>query len=114
MSDNNTSSGGAGFTSLLLVAFIVLKLTGVIAWSWWWVLSPAWISAGIVLVILGVISVIALMDQRRNRKIVNKQGQMRSKWQQRLDEARAANNQRELDEKMKRSKGDEHRSQNIV
>jgi Flp pilus assembly protein TadB len=30
------------------LALIVLKLTGVIAWSWWWVLSPMWIS-GIVL-----------------------------------------------------------------
>ena len=28
---------------LLLVAFIVLKLTGVITWSWWWVLSPLWL-----------------------------------------------------------------------
>ena len=27
-------------TSLLLVAFIVLKLCNVINWSWWWVLSP--------------------------------------------------------------------------
>jgi hypothetical protein len=26
-------------TSLILVALIVLKLTGVITWSWWWVLS---------------------------------------------------------------------------
>jgi len=28
------------FLSLLTLAFIVLKLCGVIAWSWWWVLSP--------------------------------------------------------------------------
>ena len=28
---------------LLTVAFIVLKLCGVINWSWWWVLSPMWI-----------------------------------------------------------------------
>lgn len=27
---------------LLTVAFIVLKLCGVINWSWWWVLSPIW------------------------------------------------------------------------
>lgn len=37
---------------LLLVAFVVLKLTKVIAWSWWWVLSPAWIWAGLWLIIL--------------------------------------------------------------
>jgi len=33
-----------GFASLLTIAFIVLKLTGVIHWSWWWVLSTIWIS----------------------------------------------------------------------
>ena len=35
---------------ILLVVFIVLKLTGVIAWSWLWVLSPLWI--GLILLIL--------------------------------------------------------------
>ena len=38
------SSSGIGFTGLLTIVFVVLKLTGVIAWSWWWVLSPLWIS----------------------------------------------------------------------
>ena len=35
---------GQDLLALSLPAFIVLKLTGVIAWSWWWVLSPLWIS----------------------------------------------------------------------
>lgn len=38
--------------SLLGIAFIVLKLCGVIAWSWWWVLAPFWIPGVIVLSIL--------------------------------------------------------------
>lgn len=38
---------GIGLAPLLAVAFIVLKLTGVIAWSWWWVLAPIWIPLGI-------------------------------------------------------------------
>lgn len=47
MSDKSSpsSSGGIGFTGLLTVLFIGLKLTGYIAWSWWWVLSPLWIGA---------------------------------------------------------------------
>lgn len=64
MSDNNTnsaSSGGIGFAGLLTIAFIVLKLVGVIKWSWVWVLSPIWISAGIVIVILGVVVAIAFV-----------------------------------------------------
>lgn len=44
MSENKTSSGGIGFSGLLTILFIGLKLTGVISWSWWWVLSPMWIS----------------------------------------------------------------------
>ena len=36
-----------GFSWALTLIFIVLKLTNVIAWSWWWVLSPIWIPGGI-------------------------------------------------------------------
>lgn len=43
MSSNSSSTSGIGFTGLLTVAFVVLKLTKVIDWSWWWVLSPLWI-----------------------------------------------------------------------
>jgi MFS superfamily sulfate permease-like transporter len=53
---SSSSSSGIGFAGLLTVAFIVLKLTGFINWSWWWVLSPVWISAIIALVVI-VISV---------------------------------------------------------
>lgn len=45
MESKNSSKAGIGFTGLLTIAFVVLKLTGVIAWSWWWVLSPVWITA---------------------------------------------------------------------
>ena len=37
-------SGGIGFTGLLTIVFIILKLIGKIDWSWWWVLSPLWIT----------------------------------------------------------------------
>ncbi len=48
-----TSSGGIGFAGLLTIVFITLKLTGVIAWSWLWVLSPLWISFLLALLIIG-------------------------------------------------------------
>jgi hypothetical protein len=52
--ENNktTASGGIGFTGLLQIVFIVLKLCGVIAWPWKWVLAPIWISAIITAVFL--------------------------------------------------------------
>lgn len=55
---SSSSSGGIGFTGLLTVAFVVLKLTDVIDWSWWWVLSPIWISAALALIVLAVVAVI--------------------------------------------------------
>lgn len=50
------SSGGVGFSGLLTIAFIVLKLTGVISWSWLWVLSPLWITFLLVLVLTIIIA----------------------------------------------------------
>lgn len=40
-----------GFLDLLTITFIILKLTNVITWSWWWVLSPIWIPISIVALI---------------------------------------------------------------
>lgn len=56
MSSNNSSSGGIGFAGLLTVALIVLKLTDVIDWSWWWVLAPLW--GGLAIFLLIVIAAI--------------------------------------------------------
>lgn len=55
--ESNGAKGGIGFVGLLQIAFIVLKLCGVIKWSWLWVLSPLWISAiiGVVLLVIAII-----------------------------------------------------------
>ena len=52
MGERSSSGGGIGFVGLLTIAFIVLKLTKVISWSWWWVLSPIWITAALIAVIV--------------------------------------------------------------
>ena len=57
MSETRTSSG-IGFSGLLTILFVGLKLTHVINWSWWWVLSPIWINA-IWLIILFLIILMA-------------------------------------------------------
>lgn len=59
MSKESTASNGIGFGGLLTIVFIVLKLTKVIAWSWWWVLSPLLIPVAIVLAIAIVCLLIA-------------------------------------------------------
>ena len=55
MSSTSSASGGIGLGGLLGTAFIVLKLCGVINWSWLWVLGPFWIPLAIfVAVFLGL------------------------------------------------------------
>lgn len=52
---NNGSSSGISFIGLLTIAFIVLKLTGVISWSWWWVLAPMWFGIAAVIAIFIIV-----------------------------------------------------------
>jgi hypothetical protein len=51
---NNT---GISLSTALTTTFIVLKLCNVIAWSWWWVLSPLWIPFAI-----GVFFIVSLLS----------------------------------------------------
>ncbi len=58
MNNKSNSNNNIGFTSLLQLAFIILKLCKVINWSWWWVLAPTWFWI-VVLVVAIIIYVIA-------------------------------------------------------
>ena len=61
---NNESSGGIGFIGLLTIVFITLKLTGVIDWSWGWVLSPIWISFIGLLLLVAIIATYAELTKK--------------------------------------------------
>jgi len=66
MSDSNSNkSVGIGFSGALLLIFITLKLCNVIAWSWWWVLSPVWIPLSITVLVLLVIAAIAYFPSKK-------------------------------------------------
>jgi hypothetical protein len=41
-----------------VITFIALKLTGVIGWSWWWVLSPLWIGGAALALIAGCLVIV--------------------------------------------------------
>ena len=60
-SNNNSKSAGIGFTGLLAITFIILKLCGVITWSWLWILSPIWIPLALVLVVSIIYIIISLV-----------------------------------------------------
>jgi hypothetical protein len=55
-SSSSAASGGIGFSGLLTIVFIVLKLCHVIDWSWWWVLSPIW-GVFAIAIVIGVIAI---------------------------------------------------------
>ncbi len=56
MSEKQTTPINSGILTILFVVFLVLKLTGEIDWSWWWVTSPLWLPLVLLLVtILGVV-----------------------------------------------------------
>jgi len=42
MSYETAKGGGIGFTGLLFLLFLGLKLGGAIDWSWWWIFAPLW------------------------------------------------------------------------
>jgi hypothetical protein len=61
----NTRFSGINLLEALLIAFVVLRLVGVIDWSWWWVLSPIWIPA--IAVIVGAY-VVGMIKKARTDK----------------------------------------------
>jgi len=56
------SSGVDGLT-LLILTFIILKLTHVIDWSWWWVLSPLWITGIFILFVIIVMLIFSFLTR---------------------------------------------------
>lgn len=55
---SNKTSGGGSFTDALTIALIVLKLCGVITWSWVWVLFPLWASVALDVIVLIIASLV--------------------------------------------------------
>lgn len=66
-SSSSSSSSGVGLSGLTFIVFLVLKLTGVIDWSWWWVTAPLWINAILVIVVLSILYMVSY-------------GQVKKKW----------------------------------
>ena len=65
MSNNKSnSSNGIGLGMILFLIFMTLKLTGDIAWSWWWVTSPLWIPVLLVLVVFAVIGIVYVIKHK--------------------------------------------------
>lgn len=58
MSKPGSATSGVGILDVVQIVFIILKLCGVINWSWWVVLLPLWVTVAIG----GIVIVWALLD----------------------------------------------------
>lgn len=71
-SNNSGTSGGASIAGLLGIAFVVLKLTHVIGWSWWWVTAPFWgglaLAAVLAVIALAILAILAVVGTRRRAR----------------------------------------------
>lgn len=63
MSDNGSRAVG-----VLTLVFVALKVTGVVDWSWWWVMSPALLHIGLVVCFVVVFALVALIGSGRHPK----------------------------------------------
>ena len=50
------------WATIITIIFVILKLTGSIAWSWWWVFSPLWIVLSIVIAIYILVGLTAILS----------------------------------------------------
>lgn len=58
-----------GFSGILFIVFLILKLTNVIAWSWWWVTSPLWITIALnILIIISIVLFQLIIHRNIGRK----------------------------------------------
>lgn len=65
MTNQSSVCGGVPFVGLLTIVFIVLKLTGVIGWSWWRVLAPMWVPCAVAAVLMMVLVGMSIYTQKR-------------------------------------------------
>ena len=70
MKREKSTTGIVTSTSVVLtIVFVALKLTKVIAWSWWWVLSPVLIELGIALAAIILLAILLLTNDEYEGEI---------------------------------------------
>lgn len=72
MDKNTNSTGGLGLGTVLFLIFLVLRLVGVIDWSWWWVTAPLWGSIALYSLIVGITFLCLWIQDLNNRRRIKK------------------------------------------
>lgn len=63
MPENNNTTSSISFSGLLFITFLVLKLTKVIDWSWWWIFAPLWLPVSILILFLIIWGLIIIFQK---------------------------------------------------
>lgn len=64
METTKNAKASYSLTTPLFLVFLILKLTGIINWSWWWVTSPLWLPLVFIIFVLGLVALIAYLVQK--------------------------------------------------
>lgn len=68
MATNKSTDNGIGLLTVLFLIFMVLKLTGHIDWSWWYVTLPLWGGVAAVVVIVFFVGVLTCIESFFHKK----------------------------------------------
>ena len=66
MSDKKITIVNGGLMNIMFIVFLVLKLTKVIDWSWWWITAPLWGQVALFVLIVLVIAIAGAFGGRRS------------------------------------------------
>lgn len=67
MNNNTINHIGIGL-GILTIVFFVLKIIGILDWSWTWVFAPIWIFGGTALVMIVALIIISFIIMRKEER----------------------------------------------
>ncbi|MCM1337731.1 MAG: hypothetical protein NC187_08135 [Candidatus Amulumruptor caecigallinarius] len=59
---------GLSMPVVVFLVFLILKLTDLIEWSWWWVTSPLWIVAGLIILTALISTAAVYVRYKRDKR----------------------------------------------
>lgn len=68
MANEKSTGNGIGFATVLFMIFMVLKLTGNIDWSWWWVTAPLWGGVALMVAIVFFVGLLTVVETMLHKK----------------------------------------------
>lgn len=78
MNDSKNYGCSVGFSSMLTIVFVILKLCNVISWSWLWVLSPLWIDLAFTLIVIVIYAIYLVHEDKKGYSIHTRR--KKDKW----------------------------------